>query len=150
MSRTEQKCIRAAFYDTGLSRVQSQSWSNYSYEAKVKVQDVNTGNRTNLQIGIAGRLQNQSDFYIAYFNGSQSIVLAKVVNGSWTTIGSYAGNYTEDSYHTVKLSMLGTSIKVSVGGTERISTTDAQFASGTIGVFASQGTGRFDDVKISQ
>ncbi|MNJ01296.1 hypothetical protein D3C73_1608890 [compost metagenome] len=72
------------------------------------------------------------------------------MNGSWTTIGSYAGNYTEDSYHTVKLSMLGTSIKVSVGGTERISTTDAQFASGTIGVFASQGTGRFDDVKISQ
>ncbi len=137
-------------YDTGLSRVQSQSWSNYSYEAKVKVQAVNTGNRTNLQIGIAGRLQNQSNFYIAYFNGSQSIVLAKVVNGSWTTIGSYAGNYTEDSYHTVKLSMLGTSIKVSVGGTERISTTDTQFASGTIGVFASQGTGRFDDVKISQ
>lgn len=137
-------------YDTGVSRVQNQSWSNYSYEAKVKVQAVNTGNRTNLQIGIAGRLQNQNNFYIAYFNGSQSIVLAKVVNGSWTTVGSYPGNYTEDSYHTVKLSMLGTGIKVSVDGTERISTTDAQFASGTIGVFASQGTGQFDDVKISQ
>lgn len=78
---------------------------------------------------------------------SGSVILYK--GGYATTLGTWVGNPSNINDFTVRLLCNGTSIKVFVDGTERISVTDATYASGKVGIgtFGSSTT-RFDDITV--
>ncbi len=85
--------------------------------------------------GPAGRMALSSLTYynVEYATGEWK--LEAVVNGTITTIGTYTQAVTTGQTYTVALSMQGTTISVSVNGTQIISVTDTSIASGYPGFF---------------
>ncbi len=85
--------------------------------------------------GPAGRMALSSLTYynVEYATGEWK--LEAFVNGTITTIGTYTQAVTTGQTYTVALSMQGTTISVSVNGTQIISVTDTSIASGYPGFF---------------
>jgi len=87
-------------------------------------------------IGIAGRISTSAaTFYYTYeLNGE--VVLAKQINGVITSLeANVSGLMVNGSTYRLKLEMIGTAIKVFVGGVQRISVVDADItAAGKAGV----------------
>lgn len=76
-----------------------------------------------------------ADYYDAPTAGSRQWRLYKFVSGTPTSLGSYTQNLGASATATVKLEMIGSAIKVYVGGVERISATDSSItAAGRAGI----------------
>jgi len=67
--------------------------------------------------------------YIAYFGETGKVLLSSFSGTTVTPIDTYIGSYASGTY-TIKLSVSGTTIKVYVGGVERISVTDSTYSAG--------------------
>lgn len=86
--------------------------------------------------GVIGRKASGStatfylaDYYDAPTAGSRQWRLYKFVAGTPTSLGSYTQNLGASATATVKLSMVGSAIKVYVDGVERIAATDSDISS---------------------
>ncbi len=81
---------------------------------------------------IAGRMSTSSKtMYYVYYSGAENTwVLAKWVSGVVTSLGFYVtGISAGGTVYALKLQMRGTTIKVYIGGVERISVTDSSIVS---------------------
>jgi len=92
--------------------------------------------------GILGRLNSSSpaEYYVLRISQSAGrIELAKYVNSTWSYLDTYS--MATNVGMTLKLEMIGSSIKGYVDGVERVSATDSDItAAGTVGVqFTSSG-----------
>ena len=67
--------------------------------------------------------------YIAYFGETGKVLLSSFSGTTVTPITTYIGSYASGTY-TIKLSVSGTTVKVYVGGVERISVTDSTYSAG--------------------
>lgn len=87
-------------------------------------------------IGVAGRIVTGANtLYLAAMSPS-TVVLGKLVAGSYTELGSYAITPTAGDVVTVRLTMTGTALSVQVNGTTRISVTDSAIsAAGRAGIW---------------
>lgn len=121
-------------------------WSDYAVQAKVK--NVASGTGT---IGLAGRYQDTSNYYFVTFDRvANNFKLYRKVGGTNTQLGvTYADTWTVGSVKTIKLSFAGTSVRVSVDGSEVIAATDATFVRGSAALRTYQNGASFDDVAIS-
>jgi len=87
-------------------------------------------------IAICGRMSTSADtMYYAYYLGGE-LVLARRVAGAITSLGAWIGTLAGGgTTYQLRLSMVGTAIKVLVNGVERISVTDSAItAAGRAGV----------------
>lgn len=76
--------------------------------------------------GVAGRYQDMNNYYLVEASTTgDSFDMYKKVSGSYTKIGAYAVTLNEATDYTVKLGMVGTTIKGYLNGVERISVTDS-------------------------
>lgn len=93
-------------------------------------------------VGIAARYTNPDNTYIVYIStSSQEVVLAKLVGGSYTEIGDYAGGYANGNSYNIRFELSGTNLRVYVNGTLRINETDSAIATGGAVAMFSDATG---------
>ena len=119
-------------------------WTDQVVEATVK--------RTSAEgmIGIFGRVLDMRNYYFLYLDGD-NIVLRKKVNNSSANLVKIKFVSASGTAHTLKLSIVGTTLSGYVDGTMLVTATDAFLASGGIGVGTSDsGTGDFDNVTVSR
>ncbi|WP_226000379.1 family 16 glycoside hydrolase [Paenibacillus sp. BJ-4] len=124
------------------------SWTNYSVQADVYVDDFNGSNR----VYIAGRYTDADNFYAAslYNKKGGALEIRKKVNGSMKTLATNK-NYKLDTHtwYRVKLELSGSEIKMYVNDKPELSATDSSLTAGAIGLVTSKTTAQFDNVIVS-
>jgi pectate lyase len=132
----------------GRASAGNQTWTNYSVEAKVKVDNWNGSNRAY----VAGRYKDGNNFYAAslYNSSGGTIEIRKKVNGSTTTIASKTNfGLSAGTWYTIKLELNGSTINMYVNGTLQLTATDSSITSGGIGLVAFKTVAKFDDITVS-
>ncbi|MCO7175982.1 LamG-like jellyroll fold domain-containing protein [Sporolactobacillus kofuensis] len=127
----------------GRSSAGSQSWTDYSVEAKVKV-----GNFNSNRVMIAGRFKDANNYYAASLYRGNALEIRKKINGSASTLISKNYTFETNKWYTIKLEFSGSTINVYVNGTLQLTATDSSLTSGAIGLVA-KAIAEFDDIVVS-
>lgn len=115
------------------SIIGDSSWSNYTVESKVKMLDNSQGS----DVGVIARAsQDGSIYYVARMQTS-GIILYKVINGNWTSLGYYTGSYSKGTWYNLSLTCMGSTISVGLNGNTIINATDSSISSGKAGMYTS-------------
>ncbi|MDQ0898099.1 pectate lyase [Paenibacillus sp. V4I7] len=134
----------------GRTSAGSQSWTDYSVEAKVKVENFNGANR----VYVAGRYQDGNNFYAAslYNSNGGKLEIRKKVGGSSTTLKTLDYPLVTGTWYTVKLDISGRMISMYVNGTLQLSYEDineTSLTSGAVGLVAFKTVTKFDEVLVT-
>lgn len=123
------------------------SWTDYSVQAKVKVDDFNGTNRTY----VTGRYQDGNNYYAAslYNSGGGKLELRKKVSGSSSTLATVDYALSAGVWYTVKLEMSGSTIRLYLNGDLKLTATDSSLASGAAGVLTYKTIAKFDDIAVA-
>lgn len=104
------------------------------------------------ELAFFGRRTGSTTFYwVAMNTFMQTVKLYKRVSGTDTELGSYTGGYSTGNTYTFRLNMVGSTLKVFEGATERISVSNSDItATGTPGILASviNGTSDWDNFLV--
>lgn len=109
---------------------------NADYYVEATVRTNAAGTVTDL-MGVCGRVATgASTMYMLFYNDNiDEWKLEKLVAGASTAIGTYVSALAAATSATIKLEMIGTSIKVYLNGVERISVTDSSISdAGFVGI----------------
>ena len=121
------------------------SWTDYSFEARVKRIATNGYGSCD----IVGR-SNGTDFYLVQIGPSNAQIWNVTAANSWVNVAKANTTNTLDTWYTYKLEMVGDVIRVYKDGIEIISVTDPNpILSGQIGFRAYRINCRFDDVVVT-
>lgn len=112
--------------------------ADYYVESVMRRRELNGGSR----LGIAGRIDTAANtFYYTWYNQTTGkLHLFKRVAGTETELGTaYTFTWFDETEHTIRLTMTGTSLTVTQNGTSRITATDSAItAAGYGGLFSRQ------------
>ncbi len=140
------------YYQSGSSEGRtsagSSSWSDYSVQADVKVDNFNGNNRTY----VCGRYTDGNNYYAASISNSNggTLEIRKKAGGESTTLATKTGYaITAGTVYTVKLELSGDSINMYVNNELQLNAHDNNFASGGIGLIAYKTSAKFDNVIVS-
>lgn len=133
--------------EEGRTSAGNQAWTDYSVQAKVKIDNFNGTNRTY----VAGRYQDGNNFYAAslYNSGSGKLELRKKVSGSTTTLATVDYPIAAGTWYTVKLTMSGSAITMHLNGTQVLTAADSSLTSGAVGLISFKTAAKFDNVIVS-
>lgn len=96
------------------------------------------------EAGVLGRCSTSAaTYYRATLSriGADTLELYKFVAGSYTKLGGYAASLADSTNYTLVLDMVGTTIRVLLDGTQRISVTDSGIsAAGKAGIYLYDGS----------
>jgi pectate lyase len=123
----------------------TQSWTDYSVQARVKPTAFNGSNRF---VAVLARVQSNTSYYYVALRGNNTVELKKLVNGSSTTLDTASLTVSTNTWYTVRLDVAGTSLRGYVNGNLLTEATDSQYSSGRIGVATFYGSANFDDVVV--
>jgi hypothetical protein len=127
-----------------MSRAGSMTWANQIIEAKVKVKAFG-GSSTSYFAAIYGR-SNGTDYYALALRQDGKIAIRK----NTTTLGSaVAAGIAEGIWYTVRLEIVGSTLKAYVNGVLTDTESDTSLAAGGIAVGTVNTTAEFDDVKVT-
>ncbi len=115
-----------------------------------------TGSSVMVGCRVTGANTSVAYLYRAVLADDGTLTLSKIVNGSYTVLGTYsAGTLTVGSTYTVRVEAIGTAIKAYINGVQRISVTDSSVTAGgglalfvsnpTANTYSSAGTGMAAD-----
>ena len=121
------------------------SWTNYSVEARVKVDDFNGSNRAY----VCARMKDGNNYYAASLTGNGKLEIWKKVSGSSSTLASKSYSLSTGTWYTVKLEVNGSNIKMYVNGSQQLSATDSSLSSGGAGLIAYKVVAKFDNVVVN-
>jgi len=93
---------------------------------------------THYEIGLVFRGESSTEPNNCYWVGikSSGLYLHERKSGATYTLGSYSFSLSLDVYYTIKVSASGQSIKIWLNGDLRIDASNADFASGSMGIMA--------------
>jgi hypothetical protein len=128
----------------GRTSAGSQSWTNVSVEARVKVDNFNGSNRAY----VCGRYKDGNNYYAASLM-SNTIEIRKKVSGSSSTLVSKSYTIATGTWYTVKLVLNGSSITMYINGTQQLTATDSSLTSGAVGLVPYKVVAKYDDVVVS-
>lgn len=123
------------------------TWTDYTYEAKVKLSSVN-GNA-----GLVFRYADASNFYMFRLNDNgDKVELYKRVGGTLTLVASSAMTVNTEQFYTLKVIVEGNKIIGFVDGAEKLNWTNAttQLTSGKIGFRMSSTAASVDQILVSK
>jgi hypothetical protein len=121
------------------------SWTDYSYEGKVKLPI------TNANAGIVFRVQNADNYYMYRINASnQNLELYKAVNGQLTLVSSTTFEAQANQWYTIKASIVDNTIKGYVDGVLKTQWTNpvTELTTGKIGFRTTSVDVSFDDALV--
>ncbi len=123
------------------------AWTNYSVEARVKVDNFNGSNRAM----VCARYRDGNNYYAAslYNSSGGTLEIRRKVSGSSTTLASKSNfGLTAGTWYTVKLVVNGSSLSMYVNGTLQLSATDSSLASGAVGLVPMKVTAKYDNIVV--
>lgn len=129
--------------DEGRSSAGSQSWTNCSVQARVKVDNFNGSNRAY----VCGRYKDGNNYYAASLM-SNTIEIRKKVSGSSSTLVSKSYTVATGTWYTVKLELNRSTINMYINGSLQLTTTDSSLTSGAVGLVPYKVTAKYDDVIV--
>jgi hypothetical protein len=121
------------------------SWTDYTYEGKVKMPI------TNANAGIVFRVQNADNYYMYRINvWNQKLELHKAVNGQLTLVSSTPFTAQANQWYTIKASIQGNTIKGYVDGALKTEWTNpvTELTTGKIGFRTTSVDVSFDDALV--
>jgi hypothetical protein len=120
------------------------AWTDYTVSARVKPLSFGSGGVA----GLLARAKNATTFYrLALL--SSSVQLQAVNSGSVTVLASSSRTVAVNTWHTVSLSVSGSTVSGVVDGTAVGSASSSVAASGRIGLQTAFASAGFDDVTVS-
>lgn len=126
----------------------NSSWTDYSVQADVKIDNFNGTNRTY----VCGRYVDGNNYYAASLSNSNggTLEIRKKVNGSTTTLATKT-NFPINTGITykVKLELNGDSINMYVNDVLQLNAHDNNLTSGGIGLVAYKTAAKFDNINVS-
>ena len=124
------------------------AWRDQVVEARVKVLAF-TGSSSSYQAAVYARFTPDAHYYVA-IQSNGDFKIKKYSGGNNTSITSAAtGDVTVNTWYTVKLEVIGTSLKAYLNGSAVLVATDADVTAGGVAVGTKNATAVFDDVKVT-
>lgn len=123
-----------------------KSWTDYSIQADIKVNNFNGSNRALL----CGRSTDANNYYgVSLSSKNGGIVeLRKKVNGSSSVIAKANVSISQGNWYNVKLSMEGNSLRVYINNNLVLKATDTSLKSGAASLISSKVDVSFDNIKV--
>ncbi|MCM3626121.1 hypothetical protein M3194_01910 [Paenibacillus glycanilyticus] len=129
-----------------VSTTGDSAWTNYDVSADVKPQSAASFAAT----GVIGRYQdNNNYYYLRLHAGDNQLQLYKKASGMFTLLGSVPQAVSLNTAYSLKLSMIGSTIKGYLNDVEKISVTDTAVSAGKIGLRSYNQTAAIDNVLVS-
>lgn len=131
----------------GRTSAGSSTWTDYSVQADVKVDNFNGSNRTY----VCGRYTDGNNYYAASLSNSNggTLEIRKKVSGSSTTLASKDFAVSTGTVYTVKLELSGDSINMYVNNVLQLNAHDNILTAGGIGLVAYKTSVKFDNVVVN-
>jgi rhamnogalacturonan endolyase len=131
----------------GRASAGSQSWTDYSVAARVKVENWNGSNRAY----VAGRYQDGNNYYAAslYNSSGGKLEIRKKAGGSSSTLASKNYGLSAGTWYDVKLELNGSTLNMYVNGQLQLTATDSSLGSGGVGLIGYKAAVKYDDVVVS-
>jgi pectate lyase len=125
------------------------AWTDLAIEARVKVLQFG-GQSTSYLVGIYARFRGLDDHYYVALREDGRVAIRAKLQGSNTTLGSAVdAGIVPNTWYTVKLEVIGTTINAYLDGALVVSASDAGIAAGAVGLGTSNSTAQFDDVRVT-
>src|SRR6266496_3842084 len=121
------------------------TWTDYSVQARLKQLDVEP------YPGLLARFQDTNNYYMCRINkiSEARMELSKKVNGAATVLASYSFTSTANTWHSLRITVQGSTIRCSLDGDPRFEATDTALTAGRIGFRTNWGKSVFDDVAVT-
>ncbi len=121
------------------------AWTDYTASAKIKSND-NDG------IGIMFRYQDENNYYRFTWDMQRSTRnLVKCENGQFTLLAEDSVPYVTGQEYQVKIAAQGSTLKLSIDGSQIFSVNDNTFSYGTIALYSWGNAGAyFDDILVTK
>jgi calcineurin-like phosphoesterase family protein/purple acid phosphatase-like protein/fibronectin type III domain protein len=129
----------------GIASAGDPIWGDYTVEARIKPVSFNAAGGF---VRLIGRFRDVSNYYYLLLRSTQVLELKKLAGGTATTLTSKAYTVSPGTSYTLKLELVGTSLKAYVNGQLELSATDSQLNSGSIAVGTFNASGEVDDVMV--
>ena len=124
-----------------------KSWTDYSIQADVKVNNFNGSNRALL----CGRFIDANNYYAVSLSSKNGglVELRKKIDGKSSVVGKADVSISAGEWYNVELKMEGTSLKVYINNTLVIDATDTSLSNGAAALISSKVDVAYDNVKVS-
>jgi hypothetical protein len=130
-----------------LSSAGDTSWTDYTYQADVKVTSLNSGGSVLL---MARFLDNNNYYGFRYNQSTGTVQIIKVFQGVQTVLASSGPVSVHlNQTYTAVATVNGSTLSASVNGVVLVSATDSSITSGKVGVGAFNGTAEFTNVFVN-
>ena len=118
-------------------------WRDYEYEVKVLSTD-------NDAIGMMFRYKDDNNYYRFSIDQERGLRrLVKKVNGVYTLLAESRVGYTSNQWYNLNASAVGSTIKISVNGSQVFSVQDSSLPTGKVGLYSwGNQSSYFDNVRI--
>jgi hypothetical protein len=119
------------FADTAMRRTETSFPNDQFAEAKIEFESSGSN-----RAGVAVRMDASGDCYFARINDT-GVEVWKRVGGTNTFVTDWGSTLSAGTFYTVRLAVVGTTLKLSVNGLLRATVTDSALTSGKPGLWAS-------------
>lgn len=126
--------------------VGATSWTDQSVQARVKPLAFAGGSEF---VAVLARVQNNTNYYYATLRNANKVEIKKMVSGSATLLASASFTVNTNTWYTLRLEVQGTNLRALINGSQYLSVSDSQFASGRVGLATYNGSASFDDLLVT-
>ena len=134
--------------NNGVATYEGYQGTDYRVSADVKLSfNNNAGNRT---IGIAGRVVDESNYYVWRLHNGTRLQLAKIATDGNAFLYNEAFPLESDQFYRLALALEGSVIRGYLDGELVVELSDSTFAQGGAGVVALRGTAQVDNFTVSE
>jgi endoglucanase len=123
--------------------VAGSQWTDYTYSAQISPN--NWASETD---GLAFRVKDSNNYYRVVYQYGTTLSLSKVVRGANTTLASVPLKLTASTWHTITVTVNGSTIGIAVDGVNVLTKNDSTFSGGAIGLVANSPVD-FDTVLVT-
>jgi pectate lyase len=124
----------------------SATWTDYGVQARVKPTGFNGANR---HVGVVARAQSSSSYYAFVVTSTGGVQIVRRSGGDPVALASASAGVTVGTWATLRLEVVGTSLRGYVNGALLVQATDSTFTAGRAGLATSYASASFDDVDVS-
>lgn len=100
--------------------------------------------------GLMARYRDEDNYYYVTMRSTNVVSLRKLVNGTVFILDSAALPVTTGKWYTLRMEVVGSSLRTYVDGRLLLEASDTSHAQGTYGLVTYKTTARFDDVSVVQ
>ena len=131
----------------GYTTAGKTTWTNYSVESEVTIEDFNGSKR----VMLCGRYANKNNYYAVslYNKNGGTLEIRSKVNGKSKTLKKATVSLKENTTYKVKLELNDSTIKAYLNDKLITTANDKSLSKGDIGIVTSKASAKFDNIVVS-